>query len=200
MGNIEIFDQIAKTYNTPDRIKISIACANEIRKYLVDGNNKSAIDFGCGTGLVGLPLANEFQSILFVDASKNMIQYVKEKIKENNINNAEGIAFDLEENQKEIEPVDYIIVVQVLLHIQDTDAILSKLHSLLKKDGHLIIIDFNKNDLVNSEMVHNGFEQKELKSILKKIGYQDISSDTFYQGKEIFMKQDASLFIMDARK
>ncbi len=44
---------IAAMYDTPERIQIVKVSSYAIRKYLVDPKSKNAIDFGCGTGLVG---------------------------------------------------------------------------------------------------------------------------------------------------
>jgi len=89
---------------------------------------------------------------------------------------------------------------QVLLHISDTNLILSRLFKLLKNDGHLIIVDFDKNEKIVSELVHNGFNQRELREMMIKIGFKNVQSKTFYNGKLIFMKQDASMFILEACK
>jgi hypothetical protein len=63
-----------------------------------------------------------------------------------------------------------------------------------------MIIDFDKNDKVVSDMVHSGFEQEKLIEIMTKIGFRDIQSKTFCHGSEIFMGQDASLLILDSQK
>ncbi len=62
------------------------------------------------------------------------------------------------------------------------------------------ILDFNKNEKVDSDMVHNGFDQIELADIMTKIGYKNIKSKTFYTGSKIFMGEDASMFILDSQK
>ena len=74
------------------------------------------------------------------------------------------------------------------------------LYDILNFEGHLIIVDFNKNDEIVSNMVHNGFDQKKLSDIMLKIGYKDIQTKTFYTGSKIFMGHDASLFILDSKK
>lgn len=56
MGNIEKFDCIASQYDTFDRIEVAKIIADTIRTYVIDGKGKSAIDYGCGTGLVGMQL------------------------------------------------------------------------------------------------------------------------------------------------
>ncbi|WP_342471889.1 hypothetical protein MHH70_15245 [Metasolibacillus sp. FSL H7-0170] len=73
-------------------------------------------------------------------------------------------------------------------------------YEMLKADGHLFIVDFDKNGNIASDMVHNGFEQKRLAELLAKIGYNNIQSKTFYYGEKIFMAQDASMFILDCKK
>ncbi len=54
MGNTNKFEMIADVYDTPERVHIAKVSSDAIRDYLVDAKNKHAIDFGCGTGLVGV--------------------------------------------------------------------------------------------------------------------------------------------------
>ncbi len=49
-------------FDTDRRIERSTKIADEIRARIVDGRNKTAMDYGCGTGLVGLRLVNDFTS------------------------------------------------------------------------------------------------------------------------------------------
>jgi hypothetical protein len=56
MGNTDKFEMIANVYDTHERIQIANVSSDAIREYLVDPTGKSAIDFGCGTVLVGLNL------------------------------------------------------------------------------------------------------------------------------------------------
>lgn len=200
MGNTDKFDMIAHSYETSERVKIAKICSDVIKEYLVDTKNKDAIDFGCGTGLIGMNLLNEFRSILFLDTSQNMLSIIDQKISDSNVVNASTLCFDFETSTQDSIRTDYIFMVQVLLHIEDFESVLSKLYEILNVEGHLIIVDFNKNEEVVSDMVHNGFDQEQLKEIMLKIGYKDIQSKTFYTGRKLFMGQDASLFILDAKK
>ncbi|WP_434509895.1 class I SAM-dependent methyltransferase [Desulfitobacterium sp. AusDCA] len=200
MGNTDKFEMIANIYDTSERIQIAKVSSNAIREYLVDAKRKNAIDFGCGTGLVGMNLLNDFNSILFLDTSQNMINQIKQKISSSNIQNVDTLCFDLEKDSLSNLHADYIFMAQVLLHINDVELILSRLYEVLKESGHLLIADFNKNEKIVSDMVHNGFDQIELTEIMTKIGYRDIQSKTFYTGSKIFMGHDASLFILDSQK
>ncbi|MFT9493932.1 class I SAM-dependent methyltransferase [Anaerosolibacter sp.] len=200
MGNTDIFEMMANKYDTIERIQIAKLTSDAIREYLVDANNKSAIDFGCGTGLVGLNLLNDFNSMLFLDTSPNMIDKIKQKITHLNIPDVDTLCFDLEKESLSDLHADYIFMAQVLLHINDVELVLSRLYDVLNTGGHLLIVDFNKNEEIIPEMVHNGFEQEKLIDLLNKIGYKEVQSKTFYTGSKIFMGHDASLFILDSQK
>ncbi len=200
MGNTDKFEMIANQYDTPERIQIAELASGAIRRYLADTKSKNAIDFGCGTGLVGMSLLNDFNSMLFLDTSKNMIDQVKGKIANSNVQNAATLCFDLEKGELPDLRADYIFMVQVLLHIKEVVPVLSRLYEALSPSGHLLIIDFDKNEEIATDMVHPGFDQSELAGVMTKIGYKAIQSGTFYTGNKIFMGRDASLFILDARK
>ncbi len=200
MGNTDKFEIIANIYDTPERVQIAKVSSDAIREYLVDSKGKNAIDFGCGTGLVGINLINDFKSILFLDTSQNMISEIEQKISGFNIQNAAALCFDFEKNSLSDLSADYIFMAQVLLHINDIELVLSRLYEVLNEGGHLLIVDFDRNEKIVSDMVHNGFDQIELAGIMTKIGYRDIQSKTFYAGSKIFMRHDASLFILDSQK
>ena len=200
MGNTDKFDSIASNYDNPERTHIAKVASDAIKEHLGDTRSKSAIDFGCGTGLVGMNLVSEFESLLLMDTSENMLDIVKKKITDVGALNARTLCFDFESSSQPDLRADYIFMAQVLLHIQDYEAVLAKLHAVLNDEGHLLIVDFNKNDKVVSELVHNGFDQEQLKALMLKIGFKDIRSKTIYSGTKLFMNQDASLFIMDGKK
>lgn len=200
MGNTDKFEMIANKYDTPERIEIAKVCSDAIRNHLVDAKSKSAIDFGCGTGLVGMSLLNEFHSVLFLDSSQNMINEIEQKIADFNIHNAETLCFDIEKERPSNLQADYIFMAQVLLHIPDVEFVLSRLFDVLNEGGHLLIVDFHKNEKVVSDIVHNGFNPEELTDMMTKIGYKDIQFKTFYSGDKLFMGQDASMFILNSKK
>ena len=210
MGNTDKFEMIAHTYDTPERLQVARAAADAIGEYLDNTKGKKAIDFGCGTGLVGLNLLEDFQSMLFLDTSQSMIDQIKEKINLHHIPNAETLCFDFEKDNLSDLRADCIFMSQVLLHIEDFKTVLKKLYDVLNTGGHLMIIDFNKNkeitsdlnknDSVVSSMVHNGFDQEDLAGVMAELKYKNIRSKTFYQGNKIFMGHDASMFILDAQK
>lgn len=200
VGNIDKFEMIAKSYDTPERIRMAKISSDAIREYIVDAKSKKAADFGCGTGLVGLNLLNEFHSMLFLDASPNMISQIKQKTFDLHIQHADTLCINVEKDRLPDLGMDYIFMAQVLLHINDVELVLSKLYDALNEGGHLLIVDFNKNENVVSNVVHNGFSQAELADRMRSIGYKDIQSKTFFTGRKLFMGHDASMFILSSSK
>lgn len=200
MGNTEIFERIAADYDTAERIAVAKRIAAEIRTGLTDTRQKRALDYGCGTGLVGLQLVDCFADLLFVDASAAMIEQVQSKIAAGGLTTAAARCRDFGTGELPVLDVDYILLSQVLLHVPDHTSLLRRLYELLNPGGQVIIVDFDKNEKIISDQVHNGFDQAELTEVLKRIGFAAVRSQTFYQEQKLFMNQEASLFIMQAGK
>lgn len=200
MDTKTIFEQMAHKYDTDERMVGAKAIAEKIRSELTNTKEKTAMDYGCGTGLVGLELAESFRSMLFVDASPQMIEQVKMKIARLGVRNAKTLVADFAAAPSSGIKADYVVLSQVLLHVKEYRGLLRTLHTMLKEEGHLILVDFDKNENIVSDLVHPGFDQTELRGLLKEIGFQRVRSETFYRGERMFMKQDASLFFLDAAR
>jgi|SRR5690625_42738 len=194
-----VFEQMAKKYDTEERIELANIIVKEVRPELRNSKSKSLIDYGSGTGLISLELADLAASVLLVDSSKQMLEVAKAKISHKGITNSNVLFADFTDETPELK-ADIILVSLVLLHIPDTKKILHELFNVLNDGGKLIIIDFDKNDDIYHPKVHNGFAHEELKEKLSEVGFKSITMKTFYHGNRIFMKQDASMFISSSTK
>lgn len=194
-----VFEQLAKKYDTEKQKELAKVIVEEVKAELQDSKSKSLLDYGCGTGLVSLDLSNQVDSVLLVDSSQKMLEVVKTKISKYGITNAKVLLSDFTESSSELN-VDVILMSLVLLHIPDTKKILQELFNILNEDGKLIIVDFDKNDQVYHPKIHNGFSHEDLTSILSEVGFKSVQINSFYQGSNIFMKQDASMFIASSIK
>nr|MDH3164236.1 methyltransferase domain-containing protein [Bacillus licheniformis] len=189
-----VFEQIAKRYDTEERIELAKVIVNEVRPELRNSQSKSLIDYGSGTGLISLELSDLVHSILLVDSSKQMLEVAKAKISRKGIANAKTLYSDFTQETPELK-ADIVLMSLVLLHIPDTNKILQELFGILNDGGKLIIIDFDKNDKIQHPKVHNGFSHEELKKRLSDVGFKSTEMKTFFHGRRIFMNQDASMFI-----
>jgi len=64
------FDDYAKTWDTDEKIDRAKIIENEISNSMGINETNSAMEFGCGTGLVSFNLYDKFKSIALVDSSK----------------------------------------------------------------------------------------------------------------------------------
>ncbi|TWJ89808.1 tRNA 5-carboxymethoxyuridine methyltransferase [Bacillus licheniformis] len=194
-----VFEQIAKRYDTEERIELAKVIVNEVRPELRNSQSKSLIDYGSGTGLISLELSDLVHSILLIDSSKQMLEVAKAKISRKGIANAKTLYSDFTQETPELK-ADIVLMSLVLLHIPDTNKILQELFGILNDGGKLIIIDFDKNDKIQHPKVHSGFSHEELKKRLSDIGFKSTEMKTFFHGRRIFMNQDASMFISSSIK
>lgn len=184
---------------TEKRMELANAIIAEVRPILRDSESKTLVDYGSGTGLISLELSDLVDSIVLVDSSEQELQIASEKIIEKGITNTKVLYSDFTQDTPELK-ADIVLLSLVLLHIPDTEIILRKLFSILTNEGKLIIIDFDKNDKVSHPKIHNGFLHNELENILSEVGFKSTTFKTFFYGKQIFAKQDASMFISTSIK
>ena len=201
------FDLVAKDYDTDIRIKRAHVIADKIRTHVADGGTKSAVDYGCGTGLVGLQLSGEFMRLLFVDSSSEMIAQVERKLEKLERPFISTLCTDFIETVPQDLHVDYIFSSLVLHHIKDTEGILRHFYNVLNNAGHLLFVELDSDDgRFHAKHPgfdgHNGFEQSSLVDLATKVGFANVKTETFYYGiKSINGKEHPySLFILDAMK
>ena len=180
------FDDVAREWDNEKRIKRAKIIANKIKTTITVGEDKSAMEFGCGTGLVSFNLHTEFKNITLIDTSKEMINVVNNKIETLNLNNINAYCQDLADNKLN-KKFDIIYSSMALHHIVDINELCKEFYNMTKLNGTLCIVDLNKDDgsFHKNEIGfngHNGFSKGWLKSMLEANGFSNIKSQTFYEG------------------
>ena len=201
------FDENAKNWDTEKRINNAKIIGNEIANSIATNKNYSAMEFGCGTGLISFNLYDRFQKVTLIDSSKGMIDILNSKIIKCKINNMVAKHLDITNENSIDEKFDVIYNSMALHHIQDTSSIVETFYKLLNDEGYLCIVDLNEEDgSFHKEYPdfdgHNGFNQEELKRTLVSAGFNNIESNTFFYDEKVIgdKKTNYSLFIMKARK
>ncbi len=128
-----------------------------------------------------------------------MLKMAEEKIQAADLKNVRTIHADASVEFPAVQ-ANLILLSLVLLHIPDTENILTKLYEILAPGGQLIIVDFDKNEQISHPKVHNGFSQEELNNRLEKTGFVSATSHTFHRGEKLFMNKNASLFLSISQK
>jgi ubiquinone/menaquinone biosynthesis C-methylase UbiE len=201
------FDEYARTWDVDQRIRRAKIIADHIVYSLDMKQNQTAMEFGCGTGLISFNLYDRFSHITMIDNSEGMIEILTDKINKFQISNMEAKRLDLLEDRSFHQNFDVIYHSMVLHHIKNTSIILQRFYELLNEDGYLCIVDLDEEDgSFHKEYPdfdgHNGFNQENLRELLRQEGFQEISSETFYHDQKIIDGKavNYSLFIMIARK
>jgi ubiquinone/menaquinone biosynthesis C-methylase UbiE len=201
------FDEYAKNWDTDERINRAKVIANEIINATGTNENYSVMEFGCGTGLVSFNIYDKFKKVTLIDTSKGMIDILDTKISKYKIDNMITKHLDISKENSLNDKFDVIYSSMVLHHIKNIYEIINVFYQLLNNNGYLCIVDLNEeNGSFHKEHSdfngHNGFNQEELKKILISVGFNDIESNTFFNGEKIIeeKKIDYTLFLMKARK
>jgi len=206
-GFILSFDDYARTWDNDMRINRAKVIAEEISKVIDLKSNLTALEFGCGTGLVSFNLQDKFKHITLVDSSKEMIEILNSKIDKYKVNNMVAHHLDITSGDSLQEKYDVIYNSMVLHHIQDTEAIIKSFYDLLNEDGYLCIVDIDEEDGRFHKNYpdfdgHNGFNQDYLKKVLISAGFEDVEIYTFYYNKKVIEGEiiNYSLFLIKGRK
>lgn len=201
------FDTMAAGYDTDRRANRAIVIADAIRSRIAYEKGLSAMEFGCGTGLVGMNFIDVFESLTFLDSSRGMIEQVIQKIANYNNPNLSAVCCDILADTTFSSKFNYIFSSLVLHHIPGTSAILARLAGALHSGGHLIIVELDADDgsfHANHPGFdgHNGFEQDALANLARSAGFSSVDNETFYNGIKTVdgVSSPYSLFIMDAVK
>jgi len=199
------FDSKARQWDdNPVFKERGLKIAEAIRKAVPLRRHMSALDYGCGTGLLSFPLKNELGDILLADSSGGMLDVVNEKIAAQGVTNMTTMQLDLLADPPPAQRFDLIVTSMTLHHVPDTDYILRIFHDLLKPGGTLCIADLAQEDgsFHGPEVdVHHGFDQAELSRRAEQAGFADIHFQTVFSiAKEHETgTRDYPVFLMTAR-
>jgi ubiquinone/menaquinone biosynthesis C-methylase UbiE len=179
--------------------------AEAIRKTVPLNRHMSALDYGCGTGLLSFPLKDELGTILLADSSGGMLEVVDEKIAAQGVTNMTTLQLDLMVDPPPSQTFDLIMTAMTLHHVPDTDHILRIFHDLLQPDGTLCIADLDQEDgsFHGPEVdVHHGFDQADLSRRAAQAGFADVQFQTVFSiAKENGNgTRDYPVFLMTARR
>jgi tRNA (cmo5U34)-methyltransferase len=203
----ERFDKAAATWDEkPLRLQLATAIAAAMKGAVQPNRQMSALEIGCGTGLVTTGLAPLLQSILAIDTSDGMLTVLNEKISTLGLANITTKRFDLIADFTKLAgtPFDLIYSSMVFHHIKHIDAVLGNCRELLAPGGLLCVADLDEEDgSFHDDMQgveHKGFNQKRLAALATECGFTGIRFSTAHViAKEVEgVKRQYPVFLMIA--
>ncbi len=199
------FDEAALNWdNKPMRVERAKTIADRIIKHFSGKIFDIGMDYGCGTGLLGFFLKDNFRKLYMADSSDSMLDVLKQKIISGSISNMQAVKLDLLKETFN-EKTDVLFNLMVMHHIEDIQGILNAWTNILKDKGYLVISDLDKEDgsyHADGNTIHNGIDRIQLIDKLKKLGYKNIFNDTAYVvTKKVNGKmRDYPIFLVIAQK
>jgi len=135
-------------------------------------------DFGCGIGFYTIPAAKKVgeRGIVFaLDVNKDFLDVVKSKATYENLSNIKTILIDLEKVPLNLEePIDWVLVIDLLYQVQDKEKIFEQAKRILSKDGKVLLIEWKKEETPLGPPVKDRVSKEELLNLIKKYNFQII--------------------------
>jgi ubiquinone/menaquinone biosynthesis C-methylase UbiE len=213
------FDQKAAQWDArPIRVERAQAVADGITAAVPLSPHMTALEYGCGTGLLSFALRPQLGHITLADSSTGMLAVLREKIAAANTQNTSTahdrrrrsagmtpMQLDLMIDPLPAERFQLIYTLMTLHHIPDTDRLLRAFHRLLDAPGYLCVADLDKEDGAFHEGEfhgHLGFDRDELDARTRQAGFQSIHFTTvFHMIKDVNgASKDFPIFLMVAVK
>nr|MCR5633046.1 methyltransferase domain-containing protein [Eubacterium sp.] len=123
---------------------------------LIPDEKCRVLDMCCGTGSngIGVAIRKSQVTVVELDRSKSMLLKARQKVNSLGLRNVKIICRDATDTGLKDELFDYIII-GLALHECNPDlwkGILSEVYRLLKKDGHLIVLDWERQKGISNKI------------------------------------------------
>jgi len=96
------------------------------------------LEFGCGTGGTAIKHAPHVEHIHAIDISEEMLNFGRQQAEEAGVDNVTFECADIADSEAPEASYDAILGMSILHLVRDKDAVIAKLHKLLKPGGVLI--------------------------------------------------------------
>ena len=93
------------------------------------------LEFGCGTGSTAIVHAPHVKHIRAIDISTRMIEIARAKADANNITNIKFLMADINAFSVPDQTLDAVLGLSILHLVDDKEAVMSKVHKMLKPGG-----------------------------------------------------------------
>ena len=178
------FDAIAAQWDeSPMRANMAKTIAAAIVAAVPLAPHWRALEYGCGTGLVGLRLLPHVGHLLETDLSPGMLAVLGEKAAAAGLKNIATQVLDLTSTPPPSQRFDLIFSSMALHHIPDVAALLRAFHAMLVPGGWVALADldaedgsFHTPDVLG--VAHHGFARQVVEEWLRAAGFSSIGFRT----------------------
>ncbi len=178
------FDISAAAWDAePRRVELAKAVGEAILRQVQPTREMDVLDYGCGTGLLGLFLLPHVRSVTGADSSPGMLEVLERKIRSGGMQ-MRALKLDLLNDPPPESHYNMITANMVLHHVERIDVLLAAFHRMLLPGGILAVSDldaeqglFHGPEAAGS-VYHNGFDRRKLMDRLRSAGFVDVKDTT----------------------
>ena len=107
------------------------------------------LDVGAGTGFFTIPMAERSSNTVYaLDSDARMLRVIEEKAKVKGLTNIALLQGYIGDVPIQKDSVDFVMASLILHEVKSLEDVLSHLFDVLKLEGHLLCLEFEKDDLV----------------------------------------------------
>ena len=196
------FDPRAATWDEdPRRVQLAADIFATLERQIPLQPDWTALDYGCGTGLLTLALAARVRRIIGVDSSRGMLDVLAQKAGAAAIDNVELRQSDFAADPPPPGPSDFVASAMTLHHVADVAALLRIFFALLASGGQIALADLDAEDGTfhghTAGIFHFGFDRASFGRQLQACGFADVH---FATAARIAKSRDYPVFLATARK
>lgn len=144
------------------------------------------LDVGAGTGFFTIPMAEcTTNTVYALDSDARMLRIIEDKAKEKGLTNIALMQGYVGEVPIQKDSIDFVMASLILHEVKSLKGVLTHLFDVLKSDGHLLCLEYEKDDLIiegppMSIRIRSEFLEQTLTSIGFRIVKKTKISDAIY--------------------
>ncbi len=172
------FDQSAADWDVePRRVELAKAVGKAVLRQVQPTREMDVLDYGCGTGLLGLFLLPCVRSVTGADSSEGMLRVLEDKIRSGGLQRMQATKLDLLHESPPEARYHLIVANMVLHHVDRIEVLLAAFYRLLQPGGYLAIADLDPEPglfhgpEVAPSVYHHGFDRGVLMNFLRQAGF-----------------------------
>jgi len=179
------FDEAAANWDAePRRVELAKAVGEAILRQALPTCGMDVLDYGCGTGLLGLFLLPHVRSVTGADSSPGMLKVLEDKIRTGGLQRMQAERLDLGHDPVPDSQYHLIVANMVMHHFDQVEVLLTAFYQMLLPGGVLAIADldtepglFHGPDVAAS-VFHHGFDRHAIMDHLCRLGLVDVKDTT----------------------
>lgn len=175
------FDNAAQTWDEkPQRVKLARDIFRSVAAEVDIRNGMTALDFGCGTGLLSLQVLERAGNVTGADTSAGMLTVLESKARSAGLAGVTTLHLGSEDGDGLAGGYDLITSSMTFHHVRDVPSLVRRLAGLLNPGGTLCVADLDPDSGRfhddNTGVFHHGFPRDEMMNYFKDAGLIEVRS------------------------